>query len=175
MRYFGGLSLEETAQALEISVMTVRRDWRAAKAWLFRRMNLEDEELRTRQDDSQSIGKWQTQIGKVVMTPERWQRVEAVLQAALDRPPAERAAFLTDVCAGDYELERETNSLVEAYDDANDFFAAPAIAQDARIIINSDGQMHPGREIGPYQIVKHIGSGGWARFIWLTIPGSTGW
>jgi serine/threonine protein kinase len=94
------------------------------------------------------------------MTPERWQRVEAVLQAALDRPPAERAAFLTDVCAGDYELERETNSLVEAYDDADDFFAAPAIAQDARIIINSGGQMHPGREIGPYQIVKHIGSGG---------------
>jgi RNA polymerase sigma factor (TIGR02999 family) len=39
LRYFGGLSLEETAEALEISVMTVRRDWRAAKAWLFRRMN----------------------------------------------------------------------------------------------------------------------------------------
>jgi len=41
LRYFGGLSLEETAEALEISVMTVRRDWRAAKAWLFRRMNME--------------------------------------------------------------------------------------------------------------------------------------
>jgi RNA polymerase sigma-70 factor, ECF subfamily len=42
LRYFGGLSLEETAQALEISVMTVRRDWRAAKAWLFRRMQNRD-------------------------------------------------------------------------------------------------------------------------------------
>ena len=38
LRYFGGLSLEETADVLEVSVMTVRRDWRAAKAWLFRRM-----------------------------------------------------------------------------------------------------------------------------------------
>ena len=38
LRYFGGLSLEETAEVLDISVMTVRRDWRAAKAWLFRRM-----------------------------------------------------------------------------------------------------------------------------------------
>jgi RNA polymerase sigma factor (TIGR02999 family) len=38
LRYFGGLSLEETAEVLQISVMTVRRDWRAAKAWLFRRM-----------------------------------------------------------------------------------------------------------------------------------------
>ncbi|MDQ5845517.1 MAG: sigma-70 family RNA polymerase sigma factor [Acidobacteriota bacterium] len=41
LRYFGGLSLEETAEVLEISVMTVRRDWRAAKAWLFRRMKAE--------------------------------------------------------------------------------------------------------------------------------------
>jgi len=38
LRYFGGLSLEETAEVLEVSLMTVRRDWRAAKAWLFRRM-----------------------------------------------------------------------------------------------------------------------------------------
>jgi len=38
LRYFGGLSLDETAEDLEISPMTVRRDWRVAKAWLFRRM-----------------------------------------------------------------------------------------------------------------------------------------
>ncbi len=38
MRYFAGLSLEETAEVLGVSLMTVRRDWRAAKAWLFRRM-----------------------------------------------------------------------------------------------------------------------------------------
>jgi RNA polymerase sigma-70 factor, ECF subfamily len=36
LRYFGGLSLEETAEVLEVSQMTVRRDWRAAKAWLYR-------------------------------------------------------------------------------------------------------------------------------------------
>lgn len=36
LRYFGGLSLEETADVLEISIMTVRRDWRAAKAWLYK-------------------------------------------------------------------------------------------------------------------------------------------
>ena len=38
LRYFGGLSLEETADVLDVSVMTIRRDWRAAKAWLYRRM-----------------------------------------------------------------------------------------------------------------------------------------
>jgi len=38
LRYFGGLSLEETAEVLEVSLMTVRRDWRAAKAWLYKRV-----------------------------------------------------------------------------------------------------------------------------------------
>jgi len=41
LRYFGGLGLEETADVLEISVMTVRREWRAAKAWLYRRLKAE--------------------------------------------------------------------------------------------------------------------------------------
>jgi RNA polymerase sigma-70 factor (ECF subfamily) len=42
LRYFGGLSLEETADALNVSLMTVRRDWRTAKAWLYRRMTMSD-------------------------------------------------------------------------------------------------------------------------------------
>jgi len=38
LRFFGGLSLEETALVLEVSVGTVRRDWRLARAWLFREL-----------------------------------------------------------------------------------------------------------------------------------------
>jgi RNA polymerase sigma factor (TIGR02999 family) len=38
LRFFGGLSLEETAAALEISVGTVRRDWTLARAWLSREL-----------------------------------------------------------------------------------------------------------------------------------------
>ncbi len=38
LRYFGGLSLEETAEVLAVSLMTVRRDWRAAKAWLYKKV-----------------------------------------------------------------------------------------------------------------------------------------
>lgn len=38
MRYFGGLSVEETAEVLEVSTDTVARDWRAAKAWLHREL-----------------------------------------------------------------------------------------------------------------------------------------
>jgi RNA polymerase sigma-70 factor (ECF subfamily) len=36
LRYFGGLSIEETANALNISVTTVKRDWAFARAWLLR-------------------------------------------------------------------------------------------------------------------------------------------
>src|SRR5262245_41225520 len=39
LRYFGGLSMEETAEALGVSVPTVTRDWNTAKAWLLREMS----------------------------------------------------------------------------------------------------------------------------------------
>ena len=38
LRFFGGLSIEETAEVLEMSEETVTRDWRVAKAWLFREL-----------------------------------------------------------------------------------------------------------------------------------------
>jgi RNA polymerase sigma-70 factor (ECF subfamily) len=38
LRFFGGLSLEETAEAMNVSVDTVKRDWRVAKLWLLRQL-----------------------------------------------------------------------------------------------------------------------------------------
>src|SRR5271157_593123 len=38
MRFFGGLSMEETAEVLKVSTITVKRDWRAARAWLYREL-----------------------------------------------------------------------------------------------------------------------------------------
>jgi RNA polymerase sigma factor (TIGR02999 family) len=39
LRFFAGVSIEETAESLEISPATVKRDWALARAWLFRRLN----------------------------------------------------------------------------------------------------------------------------------------
>ena len=39
MRFFGGLSVEETAESLDVSAGTVMREWKLAKAWLLREMN----------------------------------------------------------------------------------------------------------------------------------------
>ena len=39
LRFFGGLSVEETGEVLHVSTITVARDWNTARAWLFREMN----------------------------------------------------------------------------------------------------------------------------------------
>jgi RNA polymerase sigma factor (sigma-70 family) len=44
LRYFGGLTVEETALALEVSPDTIKRDWKLAKVWLFRELNRERSE-----------------------------------------------------------------------------------------------------------------------------------
>src|SRR5262249_47503419 len=44
LRFFGGLSVEETADALHVSARTVMRDWRLARAWLSREMTKERRE-----------------------------------------------------------------------------------------------------------------------------------
>ena len=41
LRYFSGLTVEETAEVLGVSTMTVKRDWNVAKAWLRREMTLQ--------------------------------------------------------------------------------------------------------------------------------------
>jgi RNA polymerase sigma factor (sigma-70 family) len=41
MRFFGGLTVDETAEALHVSAGTVRRDWRLAKAWLLTELSRE--------------------------------------------------------------------------------------------------------------------------------------
>ena len=38
LRFCGGVSVEETAEALDVSVETVHRDWRLARSWLLRRL-----------------------------------------------------------------------------------------------------------------------------------------
>jgi DNA-directed RNA polymerase specialized sigma24 family protein len=39
LRFFGGLTVEETADVLHISAETVMRDWKTAKAWLLRSLS----------------------------------------------------------------------------------------------------------------------------------------
>jgi DNA-directed RNA polymerase specialized sigma24 family protein len=43
LRYFAGLSPEETAESMDVSLRTIEREWRYCKAWLRREMRGEDD------------------------------------------------------------------------------------------------------------------------------------
>jgi len=47
LRFFGGLSMEEAAEVLQVSPETVKRDWKLAKAWLLREMGGKQDAIRT--------------------------------------------------------------------------------------------------------------------------------
>jgi len=47
LRYFGGLSVEETAEILEVSVETAKRDWKIARAWLYNELAGKQEPVKT--------------------------------------------------------------------------------------------------------------------------------
>jgi RNA polymerase sigma factor (TIGR02999 family) len=40
-RFFGGLTIEETAEVMDLSTMTIKRDWTKARAWLYRELHVE--------------------------------------------------------------------------------------------------------------------------------------
>ena len=46
LRFFGGLSVEETAEVLQVSAVTVMRDWQLAKVWLARELKKRDSHAR---------------------------------------------------------------------------------------------------------------------------------
>ena len=61
------------------------------------------------------------------MASDRWQQVEALYQAALERDAAERARFLEERCGDDRALREEVESLVRYGGATHAFFDAPAV------------------------------------------------
>lgn len=84
------------------------------------------------------------------MTPERWQEVKRLFDAALERPEAERTGFLDTSCGSDADLRREVTALLVALDDAGSRFEGPALVADP--LLN--------RQLGPYRILRRLGTGG---------------
>ncbi|MEK6406864.1 MAG: sigma-70 family RNA polymerase sigma factor [Acidobacteriota bacterium] len=57
LRYFAGLSVEETAEALHVSDITIKREWLKAKAWLFRELSEQKtDDTRTMAEDRSASG-----------------------------------------------------------------------------------------------------------------------
>jgi len=89
------------------------------------------------------------------MTPETWQRIKGVFDAAAELPAAEREAFLESVCGTEPAMLAEVRSLLASLDDAGDFIEAPPGPPPETAFTT-------GVSIGPYRIVQVIGEGGMA-------------
>ena len=94
--------------------------------------------------------------------PERWRRIEALLDEMFERPAGERRAFLDEACAGNPELRAQMEALLTADEEAGGFLATPAHRAAAELLADISGEAAPlaDRELGPYRLVREIGSGG---------------
>ncbi|MEM1127516.1 MAG: serine/threonine-protein kinase, partial [Bacteroidota bacterium] len=111
------------------------------------------------------------------MATDRWSQVRDLFEAALDRTPDTRQAFLDEACANDPDLRREVDSLLHALDQAHDdddFLADPALTtgafahpdrrpeapQDLRTGYRTGPEAFLGTRIGPYRLDRILGTGG---------------
>ena len=91
---------------------------------------------------------------------DRWATVKRLHQAALDREPSQRAAFLDQACAGDEALRREVQSLLEYEQDAASFLESPALEVTARSASHEPSMPLVGRTLGHYHVQSLLGTGG---------------
>jgi serine/threonine protein kinase/Flp pilus assembly protein TadD len=89
------------------------------------------------------------------------QEIDVIFAAALEREPAERAAFLDDACDGDEVLRREVESLL-ANDIPESLVGGYAVQEATRLLKKKAGELTNVR-IGRYQIIRSLGVGGMGR------------
>ncbi len=107
------------------------------------------------------------------MTPERWQQVKAVFQAALEADPSARAAFLIEACANDDALREQVEKLLAADADAAPLLDHPGLAAFAALPSLSsattffgvlpardEAPVAAGQMVGSYRLAHEVGRGG---------------
>ncbi len=93
------------------------------------------------------------------MDPETWTRVKELVADALERPPSERAAFLSQASSTDESLRREVQRLVENYERAGDFLSESPFA--LKTALSKASVFAPGDLLaGRFRIVQLLGKGG---------------
>jgi eukaryotic-like serine/threonine-protein kinase len=138
LKFFGGLNTDEIADILQVPPQTVLRDWELAKSWLGRQMTRE-----------------------AAMDPERWRSIEQLYFAAVERTPAEQAAYLAEACGEDQELRQEVESLL-CNGEQGASLERPAlkvaVAAWQKLPVTIPNLV--GRKLGRYQLVSRLDSGG---------------
>ena len=91
------------------------------------------------------------------MPAERFRRVSALFDEALDQPDDQRTIWLARACAGDAELEAEVRRMLDAHERAG--ILDRSIGGLASRALDEVQTVHSGT-IGPYRILREVGRGG---------------
>jgi len=98
------------------------------------------------------------------MTPQRWQQIEGLYEAALEQEKSLRPEFLANACVGDPELLREVESLLALETRADGFLEERALDVAARAFAHDQARAAEepltGHMVSHYRIVEKIGEGG---------------
>ena len=86
------------------------------------------------------------------MTPERWQKVKAVLQEALELAVEQRPAFLDRACSTDQSLRHEVESLLSSSNEVRSSFMKSSA--------NAGLRLSKGSRLGDFEVISPLGSGG---------------
>ena len=95
------------------------------------------------------------------MSDERWEEIEKLYHATVEKDKKDRPAFLNDASGGDEELRSEVESLLAYEDRAEQFIESPAVEIAARMMAeNTRAKVSAGQMINQYRIVEPLGAGG---------------
>jgi serine/threonine protein kinase len=109
-----------------------------------------------------------TQRERGELTPERWQQISRIFNAALSLDDEERAAYVEDKCGVDQSLKSEVKKLIAAHGDATAerFIDGMAAEAAAPLLLNVEDLepprqvLTPGQQFGSYEILDALGAGG---------------
>jgi eukaryotic-like serine/threonine-protein kinase len=108
-----------------------------------------------------------------MITHDRWQRIKDIFYAAQDRIPAERSAFLAEVCGDDASIREEVDALLAADAGNEDFLSSPAYEFAAGMLASEASEFSTGQRVGRFEILHSLGAGGMGQ-IYLAFDAQLG-
>jgi serine/threonine protein kinase len=93
------------------------------------------------------------------LNPERWQQLKSLFEAAIERDPSVRDAFLEEACGSDPSLRKEVQALLNGYGQ-DSFLEKPAYEAVPELFQSEPDDALVGKWLGAYEVTGKVGHGG---------------